>query len=211
MFKDRQEAAKLLAEKLGKYKNDDGIVLAIPRGGIPIGFVIANEFNFPLEIILSKKIGHPNNPEFAIGSVSLEGALIDDNVKNIPKMYIQIETEKIQKQLKEKFKMFMGDRKLADLRNKTVIIIDDGIATGNTLLSSIKAIKKRNPNKIIVAVPVAPPTTADKFKKEVDEFICLLTPQNFLGVGQFYYDFSQVSDEEVIRLLERANNKKELV
>lgn len=210
MFKDRYEAAKLLAKKLSKYRNDEGVVLAIPRGGVPIGFVIAKELNFPLEMILSKKIGHPNNPEFGIGSVSLDGAVIDDNVKDVPKVYIQIETEKIHKQLKEKFKLFMGDHKPTDLRNKTVIIVDDGIATGNTLLASIKAIKKRIPNKIIVAAPVAPASIVDKFKEEVDEFICLLTPKDFLGVGQFYSDFSQMSDEEVIQLLQNANSKKEI-
>jgi len=201
MFKNRSDAAAQLAEKLSRYKNTDGIVLAIPRGGVPIGKEIANELNIPLEIILSKKIGHPNNPEFAIGSVSELGVILDDNVTDIPQEYIQKEAARIQVQLKEKFKLFMGDRKSSDLKNKIVILVDDGIATGNTILATINMIKKSLPKKIIVAVPVAPPATARKISKEVDEFICLLTPAEFYAVGQFYQDFSQVSDEDVIQML----------
>src|ERR1035437_5658901 len=201
MFKNRSDAAAQLAEKLSRYKNTDGIVLAIPRGGVPIGKEIANELNIPLEIILSKKIGHPNNPEFAIGSVSELGVILDDNVTDIPQEYIQKEAARIQVQLKEKFKLFMGDRKSSDLKNKIVILVDDGIATGNTILATINMIKKSLPKKIIVAVPVSPPATARKISKEVDEFICLLTPAEFYAVGQFYQDFSQVSDEDVIQML----------
>jgi len=154
-----------------------------------------------MEIVLSKKIGHPQNPEYAIGSVSLQGAIINDDTSGIPQQYIDNETTRILKELEEKFKLFMGDQKPADLNNKIVIIVDDGIATGSTILATVDTIKKNNPQKIIIAVPVAPPSAALKLEKNVNEFVCLLTPLLFRGVGQFYHDFSQVSDDEVIQLL----------
>lgn len=204
MFKNRNAAALLLVEKLKKYKNQDGVVLAVPRGGIPIGYIMAKELNFPLEIVLSKKIGYPGNPEFAIGSVTLDNVILDAQAVNIPKEYIDRETERIKKDLALKYAQFMGDRKPANLEGKTVIIADDGVATGNTLMATVKLIKKSNPKRIIVAVPVAPPETALRFKNFVDEFVCLLTPFDFLGVGQFYEDFTQVSDEEVKELLGKS-------
>lgn len=201
MFENRLDAASKLAEKLSRYKNTDAVVLAIPRGGVAIGKEIADKLNIPLEIILSKKIGHPRNPEFAIGSVSELGMVINDDIMDISMDYIQNEAARLQLQLKEKYKLFMGDRKPTDLKNKIVILVDDGIATGNTILATINMIKKKFPKKLIVAVPVAPPDTTRKINKEVDEMICLLTPADFYAVGQFYADFSQVSDEEVIKML----------
>jgi predicted phosphoribosyltransferase len=204
MFKDRHEAAMLLAKKLEKYKNKNGIILAVPRGGVPIGYYIAKELDLPLEIILSKKIGHPNNPEYAIGSVSLHGTIVNSNLGDVSMDYINKEAEKISTALKEKFKLYMGNRKPTDLKDKTVIVVDDGIATGNTIIATLEMIKKSRPKEIIIAVPVAPPETAKNLTKLVDEFICLLTPENFMGVGQFYKNFNQVSDEEVIKFLDEA-------
>lgn len=205
MFKDRYEAASLLVKKLEKYKNQDAIILAVPRGGVPIGYILAKELNLPLEIILSKKIGHPYNSEYAIGSVSLHGAVINENVKDVSIDYINTEANKILKNLKERFSLFMGGRKPTDLLDKTVIVVDDGIATGNTIKVLITEIGKSNPKKIIIAVPVAPPLTVNMLSKYVDEMICLNNPEDFRGVGQFYSNFSQVEDEEVIRLLKDAN------
>ena len=203
IFKDRNDAANRLADKLKKYKNEDGVILAIPRGGVPIGYYIAEDLDLPLEIVLSKKIGHPNNSEFAIGSVSLQGVVIDESVTGIPKDYIERESNRILEVLEEKFKLFMGDCKLTDLKNRTVIIVDDGVATGNTIMATINAVKKSYPKKIIVAVPVSPIESARKLSVMVDEFICLQIPKVFFGVGQFYDDFSQVSDEEVMEYLKK--------
>lgn len=206
VFKNRYDAAMQLAAKLEKYRGKDGIVLAVPRGGVPLGYVIAKELGFPLEIILSKKIGHPHNPEFAIGSVTLHGAVIDDSVMDVDMDYIHRTADRILHDLKEKFKLYMGDQRPTSLKNKTVIVVDDGVATGNTLKATIHAIRKDKPKEIIIAIPVAPPSTADKLRKIADELICLHSPLDFYGVGQFYDDFSQVSDEEVIQHLKEINS-----
>jgi putative phosphoribosyl transferase len=204
IFKDRYDAALLLITLLKKYKDEDGVVIAVPRGGVPLAYHIAKAFNFPLDIILTKKIGHPENSELAIGAVSLGGRIIDPRF-NISINYIDSETSRIRKQLKERYDLFMGKKKPVELKNKTIILIDDGVATGNTLLASIPMIRLQEPKKIIIAVPVAPPETARKLKSMVDDFVCPYTPADFSGVGQFYADFSEVSDEEVIQLLDKAN------
>jgi predicted phosphoribosyltransferase len=210
LFIDRNDAAIKLAKKLEKYSNTNGVVLAIPRGGVPIGNIISKKLGLPLELVLSKKIGHPRNPEFAIGSVSLDGALIDDHVMDVSMEYIRTEADRLLGILKEKYKMYMGDRKPTDLKNKTVIIVDDGVATGNTILATVEAIKKKSPKEIIIAVPVASRSAVIKLSKVADEFICLLTPDYFMGVGQFYQDFSQVTDQDSIQLLKEVN-KTEIV
>lgn len=200
IFEDRYDAARRMIPLLSKYKNDDGVVLAVPRGGVPIGFYIARAYHFPLELLLTKKIGHPGNSELAIGAVSMENEVVDDRF-DISDAYIQTEILKIRKSLQARYKKFMGDRQPIDLKDKTVIIVDDGIATGNTIMASIRMIRAKHPHKIVVAVPVAPSRTASKISELVDDFICVHIPEEFFGVGQFYHDFSQVSDEEVIEFM----------
>jgi predicted phosphoribosyltransferase len=205
MFKDRYDAAIRLARKLEKYKNKNGIILAVPRGGVPIGHVVAKELGLPLEIILSKKIGHPFNSEYAIGSVSLHGVVLNPDVSDVSKEFVKKESEKILENLKEKFILFMNGRKPTDLKNKTVIIVDDGVATGSTIRATVHSVRNSKPKEVVVAVPVSPPETAYELSAIADSFICLHTPEDFYGVGQFYEDFSEVSDEEVIELLRDAN------
>jgi predicted phosphoribosyltransferase len=206
IFNDRYDAALKLTVKLEKFRGKDGIVLAVPRGGVPIGFVIAKELGFPLEIILSKKIGHPLNPEFAIGSVTLQGAVVNDNVLDVDASYIHRSADRILHDLKEKFKLYMGDQKPTDVKGKTVIVVDDGVATGSTIKATIFALRKNEPKEIIVAVPVSPPETANRLRELADELICLHIPQDFYGVGQFYKNFAQVTDEEVIQHLKEINS-----
>lgn len=210
MFRNRYDAALKLIPFLEKYKNERGVVFAIPRGGVPIGYYIAKHYNLPLELLLTKKIGHPGNEEFAIGAVSLEDYIIDER-HNIPESYIENEIKRIRESLKERYKKFMGDRKPVDMEGKIVIIVDDGIATGNTLLAAIRMMRQKHPKKIVVAIPVAPREAAEKIKKHVDDFICLHIADDFYGVGQFYLDFSEVSDEEVIRLLKDANHIENVI
>lgn len=208
MYADRIEAGLVLADQLKKYAGQPGVVLAVPRGGVPLGYIIARELKLPLEILLSKKIGHPNNPEYAIGAVSLTDSIIIPH-EGVSNEYIESETERIREKLMENYKKFMGDNKPIDLKDKITIIVDDGIATGNTLLSTVKMLRNQKPAKIVIAVPVAPRSSVDKLSKLVDEMVIPLIPKEFYGVGGFYEDFAQVSDEEVLMYLEKLNNLPE--
>ena len=202
MYADRIEAGLVLADQLKKYAGQPGVVLAVPRGGVPLGYIIARELKMPLEILLSKKIGHPNNPEYAIGAVSLTDSIIIPH-EGVSNDYIESETERIREKLRENYKKFMGDNKPIDLKDKIIIIVDDGIATGNTLLSTVKMLRNQKPAKIVIAVPVAPRSSIDKLSKLVDEMVIPLIPKEFYGVGGFYEDFAQVSDEEVLNYLDK--------
>lgn len=204
MLKDRIEAGLLLSEKLKKYQNSNTVILAVRRGGVPVGYIVAKSLHLPLDIVLSKKIGHPNNKEFAIGAVSLESKIIDEH-PGVSDEYIDKEIIRLRKLIQGKYEFYMGNREPLDVKDKNVIVIDDGIATGNTLLASINMLRKRNPAKIIVAVPVLPYDTVSIFEKNTDEFVYLIASKYFRGVGGFYEDFNQVEDEEVIRLLREAN------
>lgn len=204
MFADREDAAIALVEKLTNYKDsEDTVIITIPRGGVPLGAVMAKMLNLPLDIVLSKKIGHPLHKEFAIGAVTLEDVILTDKAVQASDAYIDSETERIRELLQQRYDMYYDNNEPLNLKDKTVIIVDDGVATGNTLISSIELIKMQQPAKIIVALPVAPPSTFKKIEAlpMVDDIICILVPDDFYAVGQFYKDFSQVSDVEVVRLL----------
>ncbi len=208
MFTDRFDAGRQLSVKLSKYKNKDAIILAIPRGALQIGFVLAKELKLKLDVAFSKKIPYPGDPEFAIGAVSLEGEILDDKlieVQNISRNYVEEKIKEIRELLKKRYKNYTGKNKPADIKNKIVIITDDGIATGKTMLATIDLVKKKKPKKIVVAVPVASKEIIDSLKLLVDEVICLYTPETFYGIGQFYNNFEQVEDEEAIKLLKEAN------
>lgn len=202
MFRDRIEAGMLLAEKLKKYKNEAGIVLAVPRGGVPVAYEVAKELGFPIEVILTKKIGHPINKEYAIGAASLTDYFVVPH-DDVSDKYIQLELQRVRNRLKEMHKIFMGDKVPENLKGKTVIVIDDGIATGNTLMGTVNVLRKSNPAKIIIGVPVASRGAVRKLSKEVDEVVCLLIPDEFYGVGAFYENFEQVSDKEVLFYLDK--------
>jgi predicted phosphoribosyltransferase len=207
MYKDRNEAGFLLANELEKYSKKDAVILAIPRGGVPMGFIISQHLNLPLEVVLSKKIGHPLHKEYAIGAVTLKSRILSEAVVDISPEYVEEETRKIRAKLHQRYLDYYGDRKPLPLKDKTLIIVDDGIATGNTVLSIIKMLYEEKPKKIVVAVPVAPPEAIKKLKDStfVDEIICPLVPFNFRAVGQFYENFDQVDDTEVDQFLKKAN------
>ncbi len=210
MYKNRTEAAQQLAKKLEAYlKMKNAVVVTIPRGGLPMGYTIAIALNLPLDIVLSKKIGHPFNKEFAIGAVTLSDSILSDSAKDISEIYLKDEIEQIRTLLKQRQDFYYGNNKPTSFKGKTVIIVDDGVATGHTLISSIKLIEKQNPNQIIVALPVCPPSvikTIDAMPS-VAKTICLLTPSNFHSVGQFYQDFNPIDDNEVVYLLKKANDE----
>jgi putative phosphoribosyl transferase len=210
MFHDRLEAGKLLATKLKKLKNESGVILAVPRGGVPVAYAVARELGFPIEVIFTKKIGHPINKEYAIGAASLTDYFIVPH-EDVSENYIQQELQRIRTRLKEMYTKFMGDKEPENLQGKTVIVIDDGIATGNTLLGTVNILRKSKPGKIIIGVPVASKNAVEKLAKEVDEVIAVLIPETFHGVGAFYKDFKQVSDEEALLYLDKLSGFKKAV
>ena len=205
MFRNRKEAGNLLAGKLLKYKGQPLVVIAIPRGGLPLGAIVAETLNAPLDVALTKKIGHPFNLEYAIGAVSRDQIVLS-KTRDISKAYIDSQTLRLREKLEERYQMFHRKKDPVPIKGKQVIIIDDGIATGNTLRATIALIAAEAPDKIIVAIPVAPPEAVERIRtmEEVDEVICLETPRNFRAVGQFYEDFSAISDEEALAIFERG-------
>ena len=205
MFTDRREAGQALADQLRKYEQEDGVVLAIPRGGVPIGHEIAERFGWPLDIALSKKIGHPTNKEFAIGAVSLNGYVINQDIA-VSRDYLETEIARIRENLRNNYHKFMHEQDPLVLTNKTVVLTDDGVATGHTLLSVIHLIRKDKPRKLVVAVPVSSIQAIRKIEQQADEVVCLLVPQEFRAVGQHYQDFNQVEDQEVAELLHKHRN-----
>lgn len=202
MFQDRIDAGLQLAGKLKKYQHDPCIVLAIPRGGVPVGYAVAKALGFPLEVVLTKKIGHPMNKEYAIGAASL-GDYFTIPHEDVTPEYIEEEVANVQKRLQEMRSKFMANRKPENKEGKTLIVIDDGVATGNTLMATVNVLRKEHPGKIIIAVPVASQEAFQKLSRVADEVIALLIPDEFYGVGAFYEDFEQVSDETVIAYLNK--------
>lgn len=205
MFSDRTDAGIQLGERLQDYRKEDVVVLAVPRGGLPVAALIAKALDVPLDVALSKKLGHPLNKEYAIGAVSMENVILSD-AEGISEVYIKEETRRIREILKIRFDQYYEQGSPINLKNKTVIIVDDGIATGNTIMATVDLAKTQHPEKIVVAVPVAPKSTIRKLENlpNVDDVVCLQTPFNFYAVGQFYTKFPQLSDEEAIRILRSA-------
>jgi len=206
MYKDRYDAANQLVPKLKKYKGDkNAIILAIPRGALEMGAFLRDELKIPLDIVVTKKIGAPGNEEYAIGVVGPDGGKsvnIDSlSAYGIPDEYIEDEAARLTHVIKRRYEDYRGDKELPDLKNKIVIIIDDGIATGFTTLAAVQYVRRQNPKKIVLAVPVAATDSYEKLKKEVDEIICLDVRDDFYAVGQFYEHFAQVEDDEAIELL----------
>lgn len=200
MFSNRAEGGKLLASRLEKYRNTHAVVMAVPRGGVPVASEIAKALQLPLDLVFVKKIGHPLNKELAIGAVGLFESLIEPG-SDVSPLYIQQEILAMRQRLAHMRTKFMGCRKPVDIRDRPVIVVDDGIATGNTLLATVKMLQKQHPLRIIIAVPVASRSSLKQLEPFVDEVITVLTPERFSSVGLFYKDFTQVSDEQVASLM----------
>jgi predicted phosphoribosyltransferase len=210
MFRDRIDAGLQLAKKLKKYLNDPGIILAVPRGGVVVAYAVAKELGFPMSLILVKKLGHPVNKEYAIGAVSLTDEFVIPHAE-ASQEYVDEEIDRIRKGLKKMYPKFSADDEVKDLKGKTLIVIDDGMATGNTLLVTVRMLKQREPSKIIVAVPVASADAVQKISREVDEVVTVLIPEVFYGVGAFYENFEQVTDNEVVYYLEKLKREMKKV
>jgi len=212
VFRNRVEAGKRLAEELLDYREKDVIVLAIPRGGVVVGYQVAHILSVPLDLIIPRKIGAPMNPELAIGAVSQDGTIVLNNelvkMLRIPESYIKEKADRQIQEIERRMKKYRGEGKpLPVLKGKTIILVDDGIATGATMRAAILSIRKQKPATLVVAVPVGPMETIMTLKNEADGVVCLEIPELFHAIGQFYEDFRQISDEEVIQLIEKARHE----
>ena len=209
-FKDRHEAGVKLAGELKKYKNNKKvIVLAIPRGGAEIGYEISRFLNAKLEIIVTKKIGLPDDNEFAIGSIGPDKKVILDEeamkIYNVSKEYVNDMKREIGREIERRYKAYRGKYELQNLKDRIVILTDDGVATGFTTKAAISYTRLQKPKKIILAVPVAPADFSNNIKTEVDEFVCLHSTSLFFSISQFYDYFPQLEDEYVKKLLRKTN------
>src|SRR3989304_2029251 len=207
LFKDREEVARLLAEKLTQYRGRNPLVLAIPRGAVPMSKIIADALGGELDVVLVHKLGAPGNPEFAIGSVSESGDVYiseDARLMRISSDYIAREVKAQMETLKQRRALYTPTRASLDPSNRTVIVVDNGIATRSTIIAALRSVRVKKPSRLIAAVGVAPPETLERIAKEADEVGYLAAPPTFYAVGQFFQDFSQVSDEEVIAILRQT-------
>ena len=207
-FRDRTEAGRLLAEHLKAYANrPDVLVLALPRGGVPVAFEVARTLNAPLDIFLVRKLGVPGHEELAMGAIASGGVRVlnEDVVRylGIPDQVIEAVAANEQKELERRERAYRGDAPPRNVRGRTVILVDDGLATGSTMRAAVAALRQQQPARLIVAVPIAAESTCNAFKSEVDEIICAKTPEPFYAVGLWYEDFSQTTDEDVRDLFGR--------
>jgi putative phosphoribosyl transferase len=209
-FTDRIDAGKKLALALKDFKGN-GLVLAIPRGGVVVGYVIAKEIGLPLDVIIPRKIGAPDNPELAIGAVAEDGtAILDGHLVSylgVSQEYITQETERQKQEIHRRLKLYRQDTSYPNVKGLDVIVVDDGIATGSTMKAALASVKNRGAASVTVAVPVGPPQTIEELEKMADRVICLYTPDFFQAIGQFYADFSQTEDQEVIELLQERKQQ----
>ena len=208
-FRDRTEAGQLLAEQLRAYEQrSDTLVLALPRGGVPVGHEVATILNLPLDIFVVRKLGVPGYSELAMGAIASGGirVLNDDVLRALPDAaaLVAAVTSEESREVERRERDYRGDRLPPEVAGRVVILVDDGLATGATMLAAIAALREKAPEKIIVAVPVCPPETRREIERAADETVALFTPDWFRGVGQFYGDFAQISDDEVRVLLARA-------
>lgn len=206
MFYDRTDAGEKLAKLLGEYQGvKDTLVLGMPRGGVVCAKIVANALNLPLDVIIARKISAPSNPEYAIGAVTSSGEpVLNEEVigtMGITPDYLDTEIIKQREIINNKLAMYRSKNKLPNIKDKNIIIVDDGMATGYTILAAIGFIKNQKPKSIIVAIPVLPQSIVEDIKKEVDNLIYISVPEEFFAVGQFYEQFEQVSDEDVVSLL----------
>jgi predicted phosphoribosyltransferase len=207
-FTDRREAGHTLARLLAGYLDaTDAVVLALPRGGVPVGFEVARTLRLPLDVLVVRKIGVPGQEEYAMGAIASGGVRVanpDVAHLRIPAAAVEEATQREAREVERREKRYRGDRPALDVARRTVILVDDGMATGSTMRAAVRAVRERDPKRIVVAVPIASAEACEAMREEADEVICALTPRPFIAVGMWYSRFDQTSDEEVRRLLDLA-------
>jgi len=209
LFRDRSEAGRQLADELGRYAGrDDVVVLALPRGGVPVGYEVARALGAPLDVFLVRKLGAPGREEFAMGAIASGGVRVLNEEAvyglRIPPEVIERVAEQERRELERREREYRDDRPTPDVRGKVVILVDDGLATGTTMRAAVAALRRSDPGRIVVAVPVGSPETCAELSTEADEAVCLREPDPFYSVGAWYEDFTQTTDEEVRALLRDA-------
>jgi putative phosphoribosyl transferase len=210
-FADRAEAGRELAAALGEYRGrDDVIVLALPRGGVPVGFEVARKVGAPLDVFVVRKLGLPAQPELAMGAIASGGVqVLNEEVVQtlgVPSSTIAEVAAREQEELERREQLYRGDRSGKSVEGKTIILVDDGVATGSTMRAAVKALRMQRPAEIVVAVPVAPPETCEALRKDADRVVCTRTPEPFLALGAWYASFAQTPDAEIQDLLARAQD-----
>jgi putative phosphoribosyl transferase len=212
LFRDRTDAGKRLALALRDYKDRDVVVLAIPRGGIVVAEVVARELQAPLDIVVTRKISPPGEPEYALGAVTQDGEVIMDRQAaeslGVGKDYLDSEIGRKRKEVTERTKRLRGDRPFPSLEGKVVIVVDDGIATGSSVGAAVLFLKKMKPREIVVGVPVSPKDAVETLSDAGNRVVCLETPGPFFSIGEFYEDFEQVEDAEVKRILDERTSSE---
>ena len=205
LFSDRVDAGRRLVSALRGLVDKDAIVLAIPRGGVVVGYEVAKVLGVPLDVIIPRKIGAPGNPELAIGAMTEDGTvLLNERLVEqlqVSDYYIKRESAAQKLEIQRRLKLYRGEVPYPSLANRDVILVDDGIATGFTMKAALASVRKRGAKTVVVAIPVGPPSTIMELEQEADHVVCLHTPESFYAIGQFYRDFTQTRDEEVTILL----------
>jgi putative phosphoribosyl transferase len=208
-FHNRFEAGRQLAQRLADYGDrDDVLVLALPRGGVPVAYEVAQALHVPMDLVLVRKLGLPGQEELAMGAIATGGTrVLNQEVLQqvaVPPQTLEQVTQREHQELNRRQRLYRGDQPDPQVQGRIVIVIDDGLATGSTMLAAVQALRQQAPARIVAAVPVAPPETCDMLSEYVDELVCLLQPSSFGGVGRWYDDFDQTSDQEVRDLLQHA-------
>jgi predicted phosphoribosyltransferase len=211
-FRDRRDAGRKLAQKLSAYAGrPHGLILALPRGGVPVAYEVARSLTLPLDIFIVRKLGLPGREELAIGAIASGGVRVlnDDIIRtlSIPDEVINFVVKREFQELQRRENLYRGNRPSPEARDHTIILIDDGLATGASMRAAVAGLRAQRPARIVIAVPTAAPEACEAFRSEVDEVVCAITPELFYGVGRWYEDFSQVTDEEVRILLQEANRQ----
>ncbi len=212
LFGDRRDAGRRLAKELVKASLSRPVVLGVPRGGVVVAYEVAKGLRAPLDVVISRKIGAPDNPELAIGAVAQDGSVVTDsaivNMLGVSESYLREEAARQLAEIERRLARYRLGQPAVDLTGVTAVVVDDGIATGATVLAALRGLRSAKPSRLVLAIPVAPPEAIGRLSKEADDVVCLATPEPFYAVGQFYRHFQQTSDEEVVELLERTRPRK---